>query len=101
MRGSSGSIRCSPASAGSWAAAGACARLAALRWPSERQAALAADNRLALDERLGTAVELARRLRHTARGQRGFDRLQIRDAIEQASLAPGGWLALDNVRRDS
>lgn len=75
--------------------------LAMLRWPSERQAALAADARLALDERLGTAVELARRLRRDADGQR-FDRLQIRDAIAQANLAPGGWLALDKrVRRDA
>ena len=75
--------------------------LAALRWPSERQAALVADRRLLLDERLGTAVELARRLHRHAHGRR-FDGLQIRDAIEQASLAPGGWLALDTrVRRDA
>jgi len=75
--------------------------LAVLRWPSDRQAALAADRRLQLDERLGTAVELARRLRRQTHGQR-FDRLQIRNAIEQANLAPGGWLTLDQrVRREA
>jgi hypothetical protein len=75
--------------------------LALLRWPSERQAALLADQRYVLDERLGTAVELARRLRGQAPSRR-FDRLQIRDAVEQASAAPGGWLLLDErVRRDA
>jgi hypothetical protein len=75
--------------------------LALLRWPSERQAALLADRRYLLDERLGTAVELARRLRGQAPSRR-FDRLQIRDAIEQASAAPGGWLLLDErVRREA
>ena len=57
--------------------------------------------RLALDERLGTAVELANALRRHGHGRR-FDRLQIRDAIAQASVAPGGWLALDRrIRRDA
>jgi len=75
--------------------------LALLRWPSERQAALAADRRLALGERLGTAVELAGRARR--RGQSGrFDGLQIRDAIQHVRHTPGGWLALDGgVRRDA
>jgi hypothetical protein len=74
--------------------------LAVLRWPSERQAALVADRRLLLDERLATAVELAARLRRGGQSRR-FDRLQIRDAIAHASVTPGGWLVLDRrARRD-
>jgi hypothetical protein len=73
--------------------------LALLRWPSDRQAALAADRRLALDERLGTAVELAGRLRvrHDAAGR--FDRLQVRDAVARTRAARGGWLALERKMR--
>jgi hypothetical protein len=62
------------------------------RWPSHRQAALSADRRLALEERLGTAVELARQ----GHGGR-FDGLQVQDAIERARSAPHGWLT--EVRR--
>jgi hypothetical protein len=62
------------------------------RWPSYRQAALSADRRLALEERLGTAVELAR---HAPGGR--FDRLQVQDAVDRARSAPRGWLT--EVRR--
>jgi len=61
--------------------------LAVARWPSHREAAFSADRRLALEERLGTAVELA----GSGRGGR-FDRLQVQDAIDQARSARGGWL---------
>jgi hypothetical protein len=64
------------------------------RWPSHRQAALAADRRLALEERLATAVELAR-----GRGGGRFDRLQVQDAITHARSAPGGWLTPDRQLR--
>jgi hypothetical protein len=67
--------------------------LALVRWPSGRQAALAADRRLVLDERLGTAIEIAERARGGGGGR--FDRLQVRDAVARASAAPGAWLALD------
>jgi len=76
---------------------------ALLRWPSNRQAALAADRRLALDERLGTAVELARRARdaYDDDGHR-FDRLQVRDAVARARTVPSAWLTLDRqVRREA
>jgi hypothetical protein len=71
--------------------------LAVLRWPSSRQAALAADRRLVLAERLGTAVELASRWQAgEARVEGGrFDRLQVRDAVARARAAPRTWLALD------
>ena len=61
--------------------------LAVARWPSHREAALSADRRLALEERLGTAVELAR----SGRGGR-FDGLQVQDAIDRARSARRGWL---------
>jgi hypothetical protein len=77
--------------------------LAVLRWPSDRQAALAADRHLALEERLGTAVELARRFRLGATGYGGgggrFDHLQVRDAIARARVAPNTWLAIDRKLR--
>ena len=67
------------------------------RWPSHAQAALAADRRLALEERLGTAVELARR-----RPGGRFDALQVRDAVARARSTPGGWLTLDrHFRREA
>jgi hypothetical protein len=69
--------------------------LAVGRWPSRRRAALAADRRMALQERLTTAVELSRA------GQSGpFDALQIRDALQRASNNPGAWLALDARARN-
>jgi hypothetical protein len=74
--------------------------LAVVRWPSDRQAALAADRRLALEERLGTAVELARGA-HDADGHR-FDRMQVRDAVARARTAPRAWLTLDRrLRREA
>jgi hypothetical protein len=74
--------------------------LAVVRWPSDRAAALAADRRLALHERLGTAVELARRP-HDADGHR-FDRMQVRDAVIRARTAPHAWLTLDvRLRREA
>ncbi len=73
---------------------------ALLRWPSDRQAALAADKRLALEERLGTAVELARR--SAADGGHRFDRMQVRDAVARARTAPYVWLTLDRqLRREA
>ena len=67
------------------------------RWPSHAQAALAADRRLALEERLGTAVELAQR-----RSGGRFDALQVRDAVARARSTPGGWLTLDrHFRREA
>jgi hypothetical protein len=67
------------------------------RWPSHRQAALAADRRLDLEERLGTAVELAR----GARSGR-FDGLQVQDAIRTARSAPRRWLTEDRrLRREA
>jgi hypothetical protein len=62
---------------------------AVVRWPTNRQAALAADRRLALHERLGTAVEVAQH--PTGR----FDRVQIQDALETAQAVPAGALPLD------
>jgi hypothetical protein len=76
---------------------------ALLRWPSDHQAALAADRRLALEERLGTAVELARRAR-TAYDDSGhrFDHMQVRDAVARARTAPNAWLTLDRqLRREA
>jgi hypothetical protein len=73
--------------------------LALVRWPTDRQAALAADRRLSLDERLGTAVELAPRLRRQAQHSGRFDRLQVEDAVEAATAARGGWLAIDRTTR--
>ena len=66
--------------------------LSLARWPSHRQAALSADRRLALDERLGTAVELATDPRFGR-----FDGLQVQDAIDRARSAPRAWLT--EVRR--
>ena len=62
--------------------------IAIVRWPSSRQAAITADRRLALDERLATAVELTRA---PPRGR--FDHLQLRDAIAHAESMPSTWLA--------
>ncbi|HEV7665747.1 MAG TPA: hypothetical protein VGQ62_19610 [Chloroflexota bacterium] len=62
---------------------------AVIRWPTERQAALAADARLALAERLGTAVEVVHAVR---RGR--FDAVLLDDAIAHASAPAGGWLIL-------
>jgi hypothetical protein len=68
--------------------------LALVRWPSDRQTAIAADRRLVLEERLGTAVELAAR-QPTGR----FDRLQIQDAVTSAAAARNRWLAVDRRTR--
>jgi len=74
--------------------------LAVLRWPSDRQTALAADRRLALEERLATAVELSDRLRLRNDGGR-FDRLQVLDAVARVRAARRSWLALKrNLRRE-
>jgi hypothetical protein len=71
--------------------------LAVARWPSHREAAFSADRRLALEERLGTAVELAR----SGRGGR-FDGLQVQDAIDRARSARRGWLTeRRRVRREA
>jgi hypothetical protein len=70
--------------------------MALLRWPSNRQAALAADRRLALEERLGTAVEIS------ARFNGRLDRLQVRDAVARAQAAPSAWLVVDRtIRREA
>jgi hypothetical protein len=68
-------------------------------WPSRRQTALTADRRLGLDERLGTAVELAERTHRSRAEPRRFDRLQILDAVAHARAAPRGWLALNRRTR--
>lgn len=60
-----------------------------VRWPSTRDAALAADRRLGLDDRLATSVEL---LRRPTSGR--FDGLQLSDAVGSVRAAPRGWLAL-------
>src|SRR5439155_26021601 len=73
--------------------------VAIVRWPSDRQAALAADRRLVLEERLGTAVELAAGLRRQAQHTGRFDRLQVQDAIAAARATRGGWLAIDRRTR--
>jgi hypothetical protein len=73
--------------------------LAVVRWPSDRQAALAADRRLVLAERLGTAVELTVRLRRQAQPTGRFDRLQVQDAVDSARATRGGWLAIDRRTR--
>jgi hypothetical protein len=71
---------------------------AVVTWPSTRQAALTADRRLGLDDRLGTAYELMRGRLRPGR----FDRLQLDDALVQARRTPVRWLALDaRVRRDA
>jgi hypothetical protein len=67
--------------------------VALLRWPSDRQAALVADRRLVLHERLATAVEIA------ARPSGRFDRAQIHDALETALALPGGALPVDRRLR--
>src|SRR5207248_6426379 len=75
--------------------------LAVLRWPSARQAALTADTRLGLEERLGTAVELAGRLRSRTAGGGRFDHLQVREAVARARTAPYAGLVVDlNTRRE-
>jgi hypothetical protein len=56
--------------------------LAVVRWPSRREAALAADRRLRLDDRLATAVELLS-IGHAGR----FVRLQVSDALAHAQSA--------------
>lgn len=73
--------------------------VAVVRWPSNRQTALAADRRLKLDERLGTAVEVARRSRITRTSGGRFDGLQVRDAIARTRAAPVTWLAIDSQMR--
>jgi hypothetical protein len=81
-----------------WLAAGpllAALALAGVRWPTRRHAALAADQRLALQNRLATAIEL------TEGHQRSrFEALQIRDAVRHAQIAPRAWLALDDRARN-
>jgi hypothetical protein len=69
--------------------------LAIARWPSRRQAALAADRRLALQERLTTAVELC-----DGRQRSRFDVLQVRDAIGHAQGMPSVWLTFDARARN-
>ena len=68
--------------------------LAVARWPSRRDAALAADARLGLDDRLATSVEL---LQRTSAGR--FDTLQVADAVGRARAAPPTWLALNSRTR--
>jgi hypothetical protein len=66
------------------------------RWPSTRQAALAADRRLGLDERLATAVEVTRR----PAGR--FDSLLVRDAVDWAHSTRATQLWVDErIRRES
>jgi len=60
--------------------------LALAFWPSRRQTAQTADRRLALAERLGTAVELS-----AAQRSGRFDRLQVRDALTRVREAPNSW----------
>jgi hypothetical protein len=66
-----------------------------VRWPSRLQTAVVADRRLALEERLSTAVELSQ----SARGGR-YDEVQIRDAVASASAAPRVWLTLGKRTRN-
>jgi hypothetical protein len=68
--------------------------VAAKRWPTLEAAARTADRRLGLEERLGTAVELAPALRGGHGGP--LDRLQIRDALQHVQplprwAHPRGW----------
>jgi hypothetical protein len=76
-----------------WAAVPLVAALAwaTLRWPSPRDAALAADARLGLAERLATAIQIARGPWRAGR----FDGLQIQDAVATAHAARRGWLAVN------
>jgi hypothetical protein len=60
-------------------------------WPSERQTAHAADRRLQLAERLGTAVELG-----SASWGR-FDRLQAHDALTHLRAAPRTWPSMLSI----
>jgi hypothetical protein len=65
------------------------------RWPGHKQAALAADRQLVLEERLATAVELV-----LTRPLGRFDALQIRDALLQArATRQTAWLMLDRRAR--
>ncbi|MBV9356300.1 MAG: hypothetical protein JO023_12325, partial [Chloroflexi bacterium] len=69
--------------------------VAAMRWPTLETAARTADRRLGLEERLGTAVELAPALRGGHGGP--LDGLQIRDALHHVQPLPGwrrprGWV---------
>ncbi|HEX8966532.1 MAG TPA: hypothetical protein VF937_01545, partial [Chloroflexota bacterium] len=65
------------------------------RWPSRQQAAVAADQRLALDERLATALEILSGSRHPGR----FDGLQIEDALGHARSTPSFGVRLDRRSR--
>jgi hypothetical protein len=73
--------------------------LAIVRWPSPRHAARVADRRLALDERLSTALELVcDRARQPAAG---LARFQVADAVRAASAASEHWPSpLASVRRE-
>jgi hypothetical protein len=71
--------------------------LALANWPSHAQTARTADRRLRLNERLGTAVELTSRPHDAVTGR--FDRLQVRDAIERARVAPRTWSARGQLSR--
>jgi hypothetical protein len=69
--------------------------VAAMRWPTLETAARTADRRLGLEERLGTAVELAPALQSGHGGP--LDGLQIHDALHHVTPLPGwgrprGWL---------
>src|SRR5205085_2066487 len=64
--------------------------IAIARWPSRRAAALAADRRLGLDERLATAVELL-----DSRSPGRSAALQIRDAAVRGAGGRGALFVLD------
>jgi hypothetical protein len=69
--------------------------LSMLRWPSRHLTAVTVDQRLGLEERLATAVELV------ASGSRGhFDALQLRDAAVHARSTRATPLAFDAHTRN-
>ena len=69
--------------------------LAVARWPSRRRTAETADRRLALAERLATAVEISSQGWRAGR----FDRLQVHDAVLSVTSARAKWLAIDGRAR--
>ncbi len=63
-------------------------------WPSHRDAAVVADRRLGLEERLATAVEL---MQGATRSR--FSRLQVHDTLQHVESRPFVWLTVDDRSR--
>ncbi len=66
-------------------------------WPSPGQTARVADNRLGLDERIATAVELSRP--RPTQGAGRFDALQVHDALARLRVAPRRWASTGGANR--